>query len=79
VIPFKPGIVGLSSAGDFTVAELADGQVIGSKPANTSDETWVTTFGTSLRSTPVVINGEVMLTGLNGMIECETVPGLSPV
>jgi outer membrane protein assembly factor BamB len=79
VIPFKSPIVGLSSAGDFTVAELANGQVIGSKPANTSNETWVTTFGTSLASTPVVINGEVILTGLNGIVACETVPGLSPV
>jgi outer membrane protein assembly factor BamB len=78
-IPSTSPVVGVSSAGTFVVSEFADGAMIGAKSSTTDDKPWQVTYGSALDSTPVLVNGEVLVTGEDGVLTCYTVPGHAPV
>ena len=71
-------VVGIAGAISFDAATLANGSILGSKPADSDPRAWAATDGTALDSQPTVVNGEVIVTGLNGMVTVYTPPG-SPV
>lgn len=71
-------VVGLAAAPGFLAAEMANGSILGSKPANTDPHAWEATDGTSLDSQPTIVNGEVIVTSQSGMVTVYTVPGSQP-
>jgi outer membrane protein assembly factor BamB len=71
-------VVGLAAAEGFLAMEMANGSINGSKPQSTDPHAWEVTDGTSLDSQPTVVNGEVILTGQNGMVTVYTPPGSHP-
>lgn len=72
-------ITGMSAAGSMVVANFADGWVLGSKSFSTVNLAWLKEMPTTLDSTPVLINGEAIITGQDGSVTCFTVPGQPPV
>ncbi|MBO0730616.1 MAG: PQQ-binding-like beta-propeller repeat protein [Acidimicrobiaceae bacterium] len=77
-IPVGQKVVGLGGAGPFEVAEGAGGTILGSKPNADDGHAWQTTEGTALTSAPTVVNGEVVITGQDGLVDVFTVPGTPP-
>jgi outer membrane protein assembly factor BamB len=71
-------VVGLAAAPGFLATVMADGSILGSKPANTDPHAWETTDGTSLDSQPTIVNGEVIVTSQSGTVTVYTVPGSQP-
>jgi outer membrane protein assembly factor BamB len=74
---FGSAVVGVGMAQGFTVGETTNGQVTGSKGPGRGG--WSVTLPLGLASSPTVINGEVFVTGLDGMLHCFTIPGNPPV
>jgi outer membrane protein assembly factor BamB len=72
-------IVGTANTLDFTVSELAGGGVDGARTLTGDPDAWATSLPTTLSSSPTVVNGEVFVTGNDGMVQCWTVPGFAPV
>jgi outer membrane protein assembly factor BamB len=70
-------VVGVSNTIGFSVAETAEGVVSGSKGSGRGG--WTTRLPAGLSSSPTIVNGEVFVTGLDGMLHCYTIPGNPPV
>ncbi len=68
-------IVGTAGADNFDASELSDGTVRGARPLSGDPDAWDTTLGTSLSSSPTIVNGEVFVTGNDGTLQCWTIPG----
>ena len=79
VNPGVSGVVGVAASSGFTVAEDAAGDIVGSKPQASDPNAWRVVSSRPLASTPTVVNGEVFVTGENGMVVCYTIPGNAPV
>jgi outer membrane protein assembly factor BamB len=72
-------LTGMAAGVGFVASQTSDGTVFGSKPAATDPRAWVATTGTTFKSSPTVVNGEVFVTGQDGMVRCYTLPGSPPV
>jgi outer membrane protein assembly factor BamB len=70
-------IVGVSNTTGFSVGETANGVLAGSKGPGRGG--WRTQLTGGLNSSPTIINGEILVTGLDGMLHCYTIPGNPPV
>lgn len=68
-------VVGVAGTTNFVVSLGAGGEILGSKPASSDPQAWVTTQGTALLSQPTVVDGEVIVAGDNGLVDVYTVPG----
>ncbi len=68
-------IEGTASTLDFTVSELANGDVEGARTLTGAPHAWSTSVPTALSSSPTIVNGEVFVTGKDGTVQCWTVPG----
>ena len=72
-------VVGTAGASNFVVSELADGVIGGTRPLTHDLQAWAASLGTSLTSSPTIVNGEVIVTGTDGTVQCWRVPGSRPV
>jgi outer membrane protein assembly factor BamB len=72
-----PSVAGIAGAGNFLVATDSNGNIQGSKPGPTDPKAWLTAQGTSLAAAPTVVNGEVLVPGLDDTLAVYTVPGRS--
>ena len=77
-IPIGSPVTGTAAAQAFSVAEAANGTIEGSKPGTGNPRAWLAQASGSLSSSPTVVNGEVFVTGNDGMVQCFTVPGAPP-
>ncbi|HEV2376807.1 MAG TPA: PQQ-binding-like beta-propeller repeat protein [Streptosporangiaceae bacterium] len=71
-------VVGLAAAQGFVTTVMANGSILGSKPADTDPHAWETTDGTSLDSQPTIVNGEVIVASQSGTVTVYTTPGSQP-
>jgi outer membrane protein assembly factor BamB len=67
-------VVGISGATGFTATETSNGYIQGSKPEASDGYAWKSEPGGDFASTPVVVNGEIYTTGVNGALTCYTIP-----
>jgi outer membrane protein assembly factor BamB len=72
-------VTGMAAGVGFVASQTADGTVFGSKPAATDPRAWVANTGTTFKSSPTIVNGEVFVTGQDGTVRCYTLPGSPPV
>jgi outer membrane protein assembly factor BamB len=72
-------LTGMAAGVGFVASQTSDGTVFGSKPAATDPRAWVATTGTTFKSSPTIVNGEVFVTGQDGTVRCYTLPGSPPV
>ena len=77
---FDPvAVTGIAGADNFVTTQESDGTAWGSKPADADPKAWAAATGTTFTSAPTLVNGEVFVTGQDGVVRVYTVPGSPPV
>ena len=70
-------VVGLTGTTGFEMSEASNGVIAGAK--GPGQGTWSRRLSSTMDSAPTILNGEVFVTGEDGMLRCYTIPGQQPV